>query len=103
MIGTASEYQLLLVYARVSLTCAWPGEHSIMYEYGLANAQNHYMGFIQTESVSLNDMSMKCALTGASTPSRISNLTRRPQTRSNRARRTTTLRPGRPMLLGVFT
>ncbi|KZT72230.1 glycoside hydrolase family 55 protein [Daedalea quercina L-15889] len=25
-------------------------EHSIMYEYGLANAQNHYMGFIQTES-----------------------------------------------------
>ena len=34
-----------------------------MYEYGLANAQNHYMGFIQTESVSLCDMSMKCALT----------------------------------------
>ncbi|KAI0732077.1 exo-beta-1-3-glucanase [Fomitopsis betulina] len=25
-------------------------EHSVMYQYGLANAQNHYMGFIQTES-----------------------------------------------------
>lgn len=74
-----------------------------MYEYGLAHAQNHYMGFIQTETVSIHGMFMASALTGSSTLSRISNRTRRPQARSNRARLTTTLLPGRRMLLGVFT
>ncbi|CCM01933.1 uncharacterized protein FIBRA_04006 [Fibroporia radiculosa] len=27
-----------------------PDEHSILYQYGLVNAANHYMGFIQTET-----------------------------------------------------
>ena len=36
-----------------------------MYQYGLANAQNHYMGFIQTETVSLPGVYMASVLTAA--------------------------------------
>jgi glucan 1,3-beta-glucosidase len=28
-----------------------PAEHAVLYQYNLVNAQNHYIGFAQTETV----------------------------------------------------
>ncbi|KAH9935646.1 pectin lyase fold/virulence factor [Fomitopsis serialis] len=50
MVGTASKPGSYLLDYDSNIHLVSAGEHSIMYQYGLANAQNHYLGFIQTES-----------------------------------------------------
>ena len=35
-------------------------EHHVLYQYNLYNAKNHYMGLIQTESVSAHQSNCDC-------------------------------------------
>ncbi|KAF5391727.1 hypothetical protein D9757_001809 [Collybiopsis confluens] len=50
MIGTACKFVLGRLSRNKSNNFIVPAEHHTLYEYSLVNAQNHYMGLIQTET-----------------------------------------------------